>query len=84
MEVGEDSLYDAKKVLLNRIYIATGYCYVFLLLSNQYCNKRVTNETSTQNFTGSYFIHLINDIIPFTWLNLSMESFKLKCKKLLL
>ena len=23
--------------------------------------------------------HLINDIIPLTWLNLSMKSFKLKC-----
>ena len=63
-------------VTMNFNQIFTSRQSTFKILKN---NRRKVGINSLANR-----FHLINDIIPFTWLNLSMESFKLKCKKLLL
>ena len=43
-----------------------------------------TNNTKVELNILTNRLHILNGIIPLSWLNLSLSAFKLKCKRLLL
>ena len=62
-------------VLLHFNQVFTSRQTTFKIMKNN--NTRIGLNSLTNR------LNLINDLIPLEWLNLSMETFEIKCKKLL-
>ena len=67
--------------LYNMNYNVVEFC---MLNFNQVITSRQTNFITLKNNSLSNRLHVINNLIPLEWLNLSIGSFKVNCKKLLL
>ena len=61
--------------LLNNYQVVTSRQRNFVIIKG--------NRTRVGLNSLAYRLHTINGIIPLEWLNLSIESFKVRCKKLL-